>query len=299
MLYVMGAGRSGSTTLGITLGNCEGLFFAGELDNWLPRSGRPQVEDAERVAFWDDVRDRLVAPERAKALFGTESQRLLERSIALLRPGRRRARRRLRGPYREVAADVYGAVAAASGSDGLIDTSHYPLRARELQRADGVDLFLLFLVRSPRSVVASFGRRDVSEFRKSPLHANLYLWTTHALALLVFLRHPRDRRLLIRYEDFIADPEAVVGAILRASGFADSPLPDFSELRVGLPLQGNRVTREQVISLRTGTDPMSGRGRLTALLQAPMMVLLSRLRPAARADRGETRGERDAALAQR
>ncbi|HEX4467726.1 MAG TPA: hypothetical protein VH025_11110, partial [Solirubrobacteraceae bacterium] len=44
VLYVMGAGRSGSTILGVMLGNCEGIFYAGELDKWLPREGRPKRE---------------------------------------------------------------------------------------------------------------------------------------------------------------------------------------------------------------------------------------------------------------
>lgn len=206
VLYVMGAGRSGSTTLGITMGNCDDLFFAGELDNWLPRSGRPQVEDAERIGFWEDVRRRLRDPGAAEQLYGTESQRAVERSMSLLRVHKWGVRRRLRRRYRAVAEDLYRAVAAAAGTSGVVDTSHYPLRARELQHVAGIDLHILFLVRSPRSVVGSFSRRDVSEFRKSTLHTNLYLWVTHALSLLVFLRQPRERRLLVRYEHFIADP---------------------------------------------------------------------------------------------
>ncbi len=47
----MGAGRSGSTTLGVTLGNCAGVLYAGELDNWLARSGTP-LESPERLRFW-------------------------------------------------------------------------------------------------------------------------------------------------------------------------------------------------------------------------------------------------------
>src|SRR5271155_2964451 len=70
VIYVMGAGRSGSTTLGITLGNCAGVFYAGELDNWLVRSGVPQVEDAERARFWSSVHEHLDDPGVASELFG-------------------------------------------------------------------------------------------------------------------------------------------------------------------------------------------------------------------------------------
>src|SRR2546423_15271469 len=51
VVYVMGAGRSGSTILGVTLGNCADVFFAGELDKWLALSGKPTGEDTERVRF--------------------------------------------------------------------------------------------------------------------------------------------------------------------------------------------------------------------------------------------------------
>ena len=55
----MGAGRSGSTILGVCLGNCDGVFYAGELDKWLPRKGRPAGEREERRELWSRVRERV------------------------------------------------------------------------------------------------------------------------------------------------------------------------------------------------------------------------------------------------
>lgn len=75
VLYVMGAGRSGSTILGVTLGNCEGVFYAGELDKWLTRSGQPTLGGQEREQFWQRVRARVSASD----LFGYDA-RVLERS---------------------------------------------------------------------------------------------------------------------------------------------------------------------------------------------------------------------------
>jgi hypothetical protein len=282
VIYVMGAGRSGSSTLGITLGNCDGVFYAGELDNWLVRSGRPQLEDAERVGFWQRVHDALADPQAAAALFGTESQRSIERSASVLRVHKFRTRRRLRARYRAVAEDLYRALARTTGATHLVDTSHYPLRARELQAIDGIDLYLVFLVRDPQGVVASFNRHDVGEFTKSTAHSNAYLWLTHLLSVLMFLRHPRGRRLYVRYERFIADPEGVLGEILALAGAPPAPLPDFASLRIGYPLQGNRVTRsEGTMTLKASTDAVARSSLLTAILQAPVMAVLSRLRPAA------------------
>ncbi len=282
VIYVMGAGRSGSTTLGITLGNCPEVFYAGELDNWLVRSGKPQLEDEARTRFWQRVGDALEHPQAAGEMFGNESQRAIERSASLLRVHLWRARRRLRARYRSVAEDLYRAVARTANVTHVVDTSHYPLRARELQQIAGVDLYLIFLMRDPQGVVASFNRHDVGEFTKSTAHTNVYLWLTHLLSAIVFLRHPRERRLFVSYERFIADPPATLREILAVAEAPAEPLPDLSSLRIGFPLQGNRVTRSDgTISLKPRTDPVARTSLVTRILQAPLLALLSRLRPAA------------------
>jgi hypothetical protein len=275
VIYVMGAGRSGSTIFGVTLGNCADFFYAGELDAWLVRSGVPQLDGEEHTRFWSAVRDEV---HGAAELFGNEAQRSLERSLAPLRVHRWPARRRLRGRYRRVAEDLYRVLAGASEAAHIIDTSHYPLRARELQALGGIDLYLVYLVRNPQSVVASFNRRDVAQYSKSTLTTNVYLWLTNLLSVLVFLRHRGDRRLLLRYEDFIDDPKQALRRVLE---LVDSPAvpPELTALSTGVAFQGNRVIRSEVISLKGRVDTPARPSRVTALLQFPWTVVLGRLRP--------------------
>jgi Sulfotransferase family len=283
VIYVLGAGRSGSTVLGVALGNCEGVFFAGELDAWLPRSGEPQLGGEERTRFWGTVLEEVGPSE----LFGWEAQRTLERSLALFRVHMWRARRRLQKPYRRLALDLYRAVSSASGEMTIVDSSHYPLRARELQSLhDEIDLYLLFLIRDPQSVVASFNRNDVPQYRKSTLTTNVYLWVTNLLAGLVFLKHPRERRLLLRYEDFAAEPETALRRILAMVG-ASGPLPSTSSLRTGIPFQGNRLIKSEVIALEPALAPARG-SRITAVLQLPWSLVLRRL--SGRSPKGGTSG---------
>ncbi len=282
VIYVMGAGRSGSTTLGIALGNCVDVFYAGELDNWLVRSGLPQVQDAPRARFWSGVRDGLEDPAGASALFGDQAQRAIERSLSLFRIHRWPTRYRLRHRYRTIAEDLYRSVTRTADTRYVADTSHYPLRALELQQIEGIELYLIYLVRDPQGVVASFNRHDVGEYTKSTLHTNVYLWITHLLSSIVFLRHSRARRLLVRHEDFVADPAAVVGQILECCDVADRTLPDFTALDIGLPLQGNRVARGQTLSLKHKADSPTRASLATALAQAPVMAMLARLQPSTR-----------------
>lgn len=274
----MGAGRSGSTILGVALGNCDGVFFAGELDKWLIRRGEPQLQDPERLSFWSAVRERV---EGAQELFGPDTQRYIERSSALFRRGGRRRRRDLRGTYRALTERLYRAVAETSGASVVVDTGHYPLRARELQHSAEIDLRLIWLVRDAHRVVASFDRDDVAERRFSPATTNAYLWLTNLLSLAVFLRQPRERRLLVRHEDFLTDPAGVLARILAWAG-GPASTPDLSALSTGLPFQGNRLTRTSVVSLRH--DEASAPRRrlaLTSLAQAPWRAVFSAIGPRA------------------
>ncbi len=283
VVYVMGSGRSGSTILGVALGNCDGVFYAGELDNWLVRSGTPVLGGLERTRFWSTVRDEIPG---AHELFGNRAQRDLERSFAPFRIHRLRARRRLRERYRPVTEDLYRALAHAAGVTHVVDTSHFPLRARELQALAGIDLYLVFLVRDPRSVVDSFNlylnRNDVAERRLRVLSTNANLWLTHLLSVLVFLRQPRERRMLLRHEEFLANPGGMLRQILDRVG-STAALPDLASLSTGFPLNGNRLLCADVVSLKSQTIVGRGGSRMTALLQLPWTAVFSRLGPVASA----------------
>jgi hypothetical protein len=290
VIYVMGAGRSGSTILGVALGNCADVFFAGELDKWLPREGAPKRKDRERAEFWRTVKTRVADPATVRA---GQPHRYLERSSALFRLSRRGARRRLRGPYRRVMSELYGAVASTAGTAYVVDTSHYPLRARELQALSSVDLYLLLLVRDPQDVVASFAKDDVAERRFNPFTTRVYLLLTYLLSSWVFLKQPRESRMVLFYEDLLADPQGVLADLLARVG-SGARVPDLTTLATGIPLHGNRLIDAASVSLKPSQEPreekLSG-GRLFAGL---LTGGLARLRPRVSARAGGERARQSA-----
>lgn len=285
LVYVMGAGHSGSTILGITLGNCDGFFYAGELEEWLMTAARPRWGAAERQDFWSAVRERIGDVD---VLFGGDANRCLERSSASFRVDRWPARRRLRPAYRRLARELIVAVADVSRARYVIDTSHFPLRARELRKLPGVDLYLIYLVRDPRAVVASNTRElsphELAELRWRKLTMNANLWLTQLLAMRTFVSHPRDRRMFVRHEDFLADPDGVTRQILAMVG-SDAELPDLDELTVKAPLQGNQLIRAERVAVRRGGSSPPPRDAFTSVAQAVWRPLLGRMTPAASAPR--------------
>jgi hypothetical protein len=286
VIYVMGAGRSGSTIVGVALGNCADVFFAGELDKWFPRGGEPKLRDARRVEFWESVRARVGdTPELAAG----RPHRNLERSSAVFRIGRRRARRRFLGSYLNLMGRLYAAVAATAGASYVVDTSHYPLRARELQSLSSIDLYLLLLVRRPGDVVASFAKDDVVERRFDPLTTRAYLLLTYLLSSWVFLKQPSERRFVLFYEDLLEDPEGVLRAVLGRIG-SDATVPDLTSLTTGIPLHGNRLIDAPSVSLQrtpTPADEKPGGRLFTRMLTGALRRLGPRVTvaPAARGAR--------------
>jgi hypothetical protein len=276
VLYIMGAGRSGSTILGVTLGNCAGVFFAGELDRWLVRGGTPRRGGERLERLWRGVRDDVKAP--AELCGGVTTS--LERSSALFDARKWTRRKRLRAPYRRTSEDLYRAIALATGATYVVDSSHYPLRARELRALSGIELYLIYLMRDPQHVVASLGRRDVPERTFGLITANAYLWLTHALSAFVFLGQPPARRMFVRYEDFLGNPERVLSQIL---GQCDCPagMPDLARLQTGLPFHGNRLIESETVTLTARPSAEVRRSRLTSLAQLPWLALSSHLHPAA------------------
>jgi hypothetical protein len=281
VIYVMGSGRCGSTILGVTLGNCEGMFFVGELDRWLPSNGTPVLGGTERTRFWNSVRNQM---DVDRDLLGDRARDSLERGLGPLRiakwPGRRRFRRR----YRKTTGDLYRTIARVAGATHVVETSHFPLRARELKAIPELDVHLIFLVRHPQSMLASFtrtvGRNDLAGRWRRVLKTNADIWITHLLGTWVFLRHRRDRRLFMHYEDFTADPRAVLAQVLEMSQSTAS-IPDLSALATGLPMGGNRLLRSEVVALEAETPKPQRSDPLTAVVQAPLTALTDRLRPVA------------------
>jgi hypothetical protein len=281
LVYVMGAGHSGSTILGITLGNCDGFVYGGELEEWLMTAGRPRWGATDRQAFWSAVGERVEDPE---ALFGGSANRCLERSSAIFRIDLWRARRRLRPSYRRVSRELIRAVADVAHASWVVDTSHFPLRARELRGLPGIDVYLVYLVRDPRAVVASNTRvlspHEVAEIRWRKLTMNANLWLTQLLAIRTFLSHRRDRRIFVSHEDFLADPRGITQQILTLLG-SGAKVPDLEQLTVHAPLQGNPLIRDDRVAVRVATRSRVPHDRFTSLVQQIWRPLLSRLQPRA------------------
>ncbi len=271
LIYIVGAGRSGSTVLDTVLGNHPDVVSVGELSN-LHRSGWTNDEfcacgrPATTCEFWNAVRQhwsRLSADADV-----AEYLRLRDR-LERFRGGswlRTEAARLYRSAdarrFLEQTGSLLEAIAAASGRRVIVDSSKTPLRVAWLARLPGVDLRLIHLVRDSRAVAWSRKKSLAKNVEAGVQHAlaarpawySVLYWTVSNLLAARQRRRAGRRGVLVRYEDFVSDP---VSELARIGAACDLDCNDLAvalaegePFAVGHTVAGNRLRMAGQIRLR-------------------------------------------------
>jgi hypothetical protein len=133
----------------------------------------------------------------------------------------------------------------------IVDSSKRAQDAAVLAGLDDVDHYVLHMVRDPRAVAFSWGKRDKTirvaggtrAMGSRGLLSSVSRWTENGLGAEALRRHvPADRWLFLRYEDFAAHPRAAIARIQAFLGekgelpFADD---DSAVLAVNHTVAGN------------------------------------------------------------
>lgn len=230
VLYIAGWGRSGTTIVDNILGAYPTVFSAGELYYFWRRGllqrrlcgcGVPLPE----CELWSAI---IARAYDETPLAARETNKIQHASIRV-RDTHKLAHRPLDEAsqrYRDEVGRLYHAIADVTGAELIVDSSKTPSGAAILGRLDGIDSYLLHMVRDPRAVAYSWMRDKQMPDRKVPrqmtkhsatessVHWVAWNLLTEDLARTAFA----DRSLRLRYEDFVADPAGTMGAVLALAG---------------------------------------------------------------------------------
>lgn len=243
VLYIAGAGRSGSTIFGNVLGQLDGFAAFGELYNFPLRFLEPRHCGCgvllPECPFWRNVLSACFDGDLNARLEEWRAQRDLvaraRHTLAWRLPLTRRWLLRQSAAYRATLARFYHAVAQVAEARVVVDTSKAAGYAQALAWTPGIDLYIVHLVRDPRAVAYSWARKKPKETpagpvaiaSTSPLRGALK-WLAHNLATEAYRNASAPRYLRVRYEDFVRDPRSVISQVLDAVG-ERSPIPVSSD----------------------------------------------------------------------
>jgi hypothetical protein len=255
VLYISGLGRSGSTLLGNILGQIDGFVSVGEIRGiWQHGLILNKVcgcgalfTDCE---FWQPILDEAfggmdnVDPWKMTNL--RESWARTKHIPFMLVPSGRRLIKRRLAEYLDNLERLYRAVQTITGSRVIVDTSKFPSQGFAVGMVPSVDLHVVHLVRDPRAVAYSWLRKKIQpdpetpEYiaQHSPVGTSLR-WIARNLGTELLWRHSRKRYLLLRYEDFVAEPQKTIRRVLELVQEEAASLPHVAEHEVKLGANHN------------------------------------------------------------
>jgi Sulfotransferase family len=308
IVNVVGIGRSGSTVFGQVTANQPGLQFIGEMDLLWDRGFSHNLlcicgQQFRDCPFWSaadsDAFGGLPA-STAEELIKLERRVVRERRLKeLLSPGPSRAEdMALLVAYRSA---LYRAM-AARGRPWLVDITKAPVYGLMISHLEGVALHVVHLVRDPRAVAFSW-QRKVARNDTTPdlikaaaaagynLRSHMQVLSPREAAtrwmrrnLLAAALRPRAASFqLVRYEDFVLDPEDTMARVRRVIGLPEGgPVLGADGLvhlgEVGHAMGGNPRRRAGGTDVRLKLDDewrrsLSRQDRLTVTsICAPLMV---------------------------
>ena len=269
VVYVTGAGHIGSTILDIVLGNHPEIQGVGEVNKlhrsgWVSDSGRRCAcgEAIPECSFWPEVRHRW-----ASSLGGDDVPRYVHLQGLFERfrgawPRLLRNRFKPSAEFREYldkTAALYEAILHVSGRSIVVDSSLTSRRAYALALNPAVDLSLIHLVRDGRGVIWSLkkpGKRTLTKvYKPAPSWRTTKYWITANLqSAWVYDHLGEDKRLRVRYEEFVTNPSLIlnrIGALVGedlscvAEGIARR-----DPMRAGHTVGGSSVRMSKDIQLR-------------------------------------------------
>lgn len=296
-VYILGAGRSGTTLLSVLLGAHPRLRACGELLHfplyWLRNL---------RCSCGKNLRECECWREAGLVIGGTDDERVRSRKRMLeaaeshaRAPGYLLGLSHASPEYLATQEQIFAALSGEQTSPGgtgdgtgaaevgIVDESKYVARAISLSRLPHGRFRFVYLVRDCRGVLHSFGK-NVQEPR-SMLSAALYYFCVNAAAQLAIWTELRGSAIKVRYEDLIRQPETELARIGNFIGMDMSSVIARVRARdpidVGHLVSGNRLRSQGGLTIRAIEEWRNAYGwprRLLAYLLCLPLQLLNRYR---------------------
>ena len=176
LIYIIGAGRSGTTFFDIVLGNNEDTISLGEINRFFKRDGIPPKRDpkSEAYLYWKKIRQSFVDSTRQNSFYRLEN---LFWSNEFHSKYYKSFFKRNNSSYQKTLKELYKSIALNTKESIIIESSKYPTRAMNLSNylnKDDFEIKYIYLKKDPVKVVKSFNKKDIEQPSKRFLNANVY-----------------------------------------------------------------------------------------------------------------------------
>lgn len=274
-IYLLGAGRSGTTMLATILNNHPKIFTIGEmhqfLDYVLEDKDCSCGENLSKCPFWSSILKNLdVSILKNKDNVDMSNSLEKHHLIPFYLLGKP-----IPPKYREIIDMVFKAIQSNIDKPWILDSSKYNSRYLLLRKNKKLNLKGIYLVRDVRGVINSFGKNVQTP--KKPLSAIIYYSLINFWSQWICFF---DKRVVkIRYEDFVNEPEKTIQKIEKHLFDSTSKASNLTNETFKIPhiIAGNRLRSQKQLVIKKDMkwkeNITRGNQILYYFLTLPLMLL--------------------------
>ncbi len=258
----MGSGRSGSTLLGIILGNHPDVFNSGEINNVKGftenRFSCSCGQEIDSCTYWPRVIKKwgmLNTGEKPdQTMNKTHKIENFKSPMAWLRILTSYfIKSSYFQDYINSQYNFYRAIGEESGKSIIVDISKNPLRAYVLNKHPKIDVKIIHLVRDGRGVAWSRNKYVNPNVVQKSIRRTAFFWSI-VNKQGDFVRRKVKNSCLILYENLVKNPEVTLREIADAVEIEADPLIDGLQSNLAQEethiMAGNKLRREKSIKLK-------------------------------------------------
>lgn len=268
IIYILGTGRTGTTLLGIALSNNAHIFDTGEILKFVKLKGLPHGfnERSDSYKFWQRIYRQLglkikINETLENTIHQREYHKYFIKNLFFNRNNERNNER-----YKDYINNFFDVLEDEIDESIVIDSSKYPGRAMALEKnlSANHNAYYVYIKRNPISVARSFAKKDVEQPSKSFLASNLYYFIVNLFCNIFLITINKEKKISVKYEDFIAKPEEVLNKIqmkfkLDLSNSIEL-IKNNEELKTGYIFEGNRIRLNESVVLRKNSSKINPKG---------------------------------------
>jgi hypothetical protein len=256
LIYIMGAGRSGTTALATFLGTNNDIQVLGEMHQLfehihelIPCSCGKTLKKCD---YWSKVLEHLPQKEFIEVNDLKNICQSVEKHTMIIHHLLNGNNFKKAKQYLPFLENIFTSCNQVNGKPVLLDSSKYISRALALRNIENIDLKVIYMVRDSRGVVNSFSKQVQTS--RGTISSILYYLIVNLAAQIVCWTGLRGKYIKVRYEDMMEHPddffkklEKFLGSDLKKTCELVASRGDF---KTGHLIGGNRLKKNKTIKFK-------------------------------------------------
>ena len=205
LVYIMGAGRSGTTALATFLGNNQEIQNIGEMHHFFKYLDENKKcscnEKLHACKFWKNKINYLSKDSYAS---NRKLSERIESHSSIIKHFFNSFSNNDYTKYQDLHISILDSIFLNTQKSILIDSSKYIGRALAINKLNNIDLKIIYVVRDVRGVISSFSKKVQTP--KSSISSLLYYLLVNSMAEFVSNFVFKNKIIKVRYEDLMEQP---------------------------------------------------------------------------------------------